>query len=83
MNADVADFNNDGWLDIYVTNIFDDYMKECAMLWQNMGDGTFADVSSQVGVCDTGWGWGAKLADFDNDGWEDLYMVNGLRSDRS
>ena len=80
MNADVADFNNDGWLDIYVPTYFDDYMKECAMLWQNMGDGTFADVSSQVGVCDTGWGWGAKFADFDNDGWEDLYVVNGLRS---
>lgn len=80
MNVDVADFNNDGWLDIYVTNIYDDYMKECAMLWQNMGDGTFTDVSSEVGVCDTGWGWAAKFGDFDNDGWQDLFVVNGLRS---
>ena len=80
MNVDVADFNNDGWLDIYVTNIYDDYMKECAMLWQNMGDGTFADVSADVGVCDTGWGWAAKFGDFDNDGWQDLFVVNGLRS---
>jgi hypothetical protein len=80
MNVDVADFNNDGWLDIYVTNIYDDYMKECAMLWQNMGDGTFTDVSQEVGVCDTGWGWAAKFADFDNDGWQDLFVVNGLRS---
>jgi len=80
MNVDVADYNNDGWLDIYVTNIYDDYMKECAMLWQNMGDGTFTDVSQEVGVCDTGWGWGAKFADFDNDGWQDLFVVNGLRS---
>jgi len=80
MNVDVADFNNDGWLDIYVTNIYDEYMKECAMLWQNLGDGTFADVSSQVGVCDTGWGWAAKFADFDNDGWQDLFVANGLRS---
>jgi hypothetical protein len=77
MNVDVADFNNDGWLDIYVTNIYDDYMKECAMLWQNMGDGTFADVSQEVGVCDTGWGWGAKFFDYDNDGWLDLYVMNG------
>ena len=80
MNVDVADFNNDGWLDIYVTNIYDEYMKECAMLWQNLGDGTFTDVSSQVGTCDTGWGWGAKFADFDNDGWQDLFVANGLRS---
>jgi hypothetical protein len=80
MNVDVADYNNDGWLDIYVTNIYDEYMKECAMLWQNMGDGTFADVSAEVGVCDTGWGWAAKFGDFDNDGWQDLFVVNGLRS---
>jgi hypothetical protein len=80
MNVDVADYNNDGWLDIYVTNIYDDYMKECAMLWQNMGDGTFIDVSQEVGVCDTGWGWAAKFADLDNDGWQDLFVVNGLRS---
>jgi hypothetical protein len=80
MNVDVADYNNDGWLDIYVTNIYDDYMKECAMLWHNMGNGTFADVSREVGTCDTGWGWAAKFGDFDNDGWEDLFVVNGLRS---
>jgi len=80
MNVDVADYNNDGWLDIYVTNIYDDYMKECAMLWQNMGDGTFTDVAQEVGVCDTGWGWAAKFSDFDNDGWQDLFLVNGLRS---
>jgi enediyne biosynthesis protein E4 len=80
MNVDVADYNNDGWLDIYVTNIYDDYMKECAMLWQNMGDGTFTDVSQDVGVCDTGWGWAAKFGDFDNDGWLDLFVANGLRS---
>jgi enediyne biosynthesis protein E4 len=80
MNVEVADYDNDGWLDIYVTNIYDDYMKECAMLWHNMGDGTFVDVSQEVGTCDTGWGWGAKFADFDNDGWQDLFVANGLRS---
>ena len=80
MNVDVADYNNDGWLDIYVTNIYDEYMKECNMLWHNMGDGTFTDVSQEVGVCDTGWGWAAKFGDFDNDGWQDLFVVNGLRS---
>ena len=77
MNVDWGDFNNDGLLDIYVTNIYDDYMKECAMMWQNMGDGTFADVSTETGTCDTGWGWGAKFVDYDNDGWLDLYVMNG------
>jgi hypothetical protein len=77
MNVDWGDYNNDGWLDIYVTNIYDDYMRECAMLWQNMGDGTFTDVSAEVGTCDTGWGWGAKFVDYDNDGWVDLYVMNG------
>jgi ASPIC and UnbV/FG-GAP-like repeat len=77
MNVDWGDYDNDGFLDIYVTNIYDDYMKECAMLWHNMGDGTFADVSQEMGTCDTGWGWAAKFVDYDNDGWLDLYVMNG------
>lgn len=80
MNAEVADYDNDGWLDIYVTNITDEYMKECNMLWHNNHDGTFTDVSKETGTCDTLWGWGAKFGDFDNDGWQDLFAVNGLRS---
>jgi hypothetical protein len=80
MNVDVADYDNNGWLDIYVTNITDEYMKECNMLWHNNGDGTFTDVSRETGTCETGWGWAAKFADLDNDGWQDLFVVNGLRS---
>jgi hypothetical protein len=80
MNVDVADYDNDGWLDIYTTNIHDEYMKECAMLWHNNGDGTFTDLSKETGTCDTLWGWAAKFADFDNDGWLDLFVTNGLRS---
>ncbi|MBI2187370.1 MAG: CRTAC1 family protein [Acidobacteria bacterium] len=80
MNVEVADYDNDGWLDIYTTNIHDEYMKECAMLWHNNGDGTFTDLSRETGTCDTLWGWGAKFADFDNDGWLDLFVTNGLRS---
>jgi hypothetical protein len=80
MNAEVADYNNDGFLDIYVTNITDEYMKECNMLWHNNGDETFTDLSMETGTCDTLWGWGAKFGDFDNNGWQDLFAVNGLRS---
>ena len=80
MNADVADYDNDGWLDIYVTNITDEYMKECNMLWHNNHDGTFTDVSKETNTCATLWGWAAKFGDFDNDGWKDLFVVNGLRS---
>ena len=45
MNVDIGDYDNDGWLDVYVTNITDEYMKECNMLWHNNGDGTFTDLS--------------------------------------
>ncbi len=80
MNVDIADYDNDGWMDIYVTNITDEYMKECNMLWHNNGDGTFTDLSKETGTCMTLWGWAAKFGDFDNDGWQDLFVVNGLRS---
>ncbi|MBT5871793.1 MAG: CRTAC1 family protein [Candidatus Latescibacteria bacterium] len=80
MNVDFGDYNRDGWLDIFVTNITDEYMRECNMLWHNNGDGTLIDLSRETGVCDTDWGWAGKFGDFDNDGWEDLFVVNGLRS---
>jgi hypothetical protein len=80
MNADVGDYDNDGWLDVYVTNITDEYMKECNMLWHNNHDGTFTDVSRETGTCETLWGWAAKFGDYDNDGLLDIFVVNGLRS---
>jgi len=80
MNVDIADYDRDGWLDVYVTNITDEYMKECNMLWHNNGDGTFTDLARETGTCNTLWGWSAKFGDFDDDGWEDLFAVDGLRS---
>jgi hypothetical protein len=80
MNVDVGDWDGDGNLDLAITNIFDEYMKECMMLWHNNGDRTFTDVSKETGTCETLWGWAAKFADFDNDGWLDLFIVNGLRT---
>jgi hypothetical protein len=77
MNADWGDYDNDGLLDAYVTNITDDYMREGNFLWRNNGDGTLLDVSRETGTHNTGWGWGAKFFDYDNDGWLDLYVTNG------
>jgi hypothetical protein len=77
MNVDWGDYDNDGLLDIYVTNITDDYMREGNFLWHNNGDLTFTDVSRDTGTAETGWGWGAKFFDYDNDGWLDLYVMNG------
>jgi enediyne biosynthesis protein E4 len=77
MNVDWGDFDNDGLLDIYVTNITDDYMREGNFLWKNNGNLTFSDVSRETNSYDTGWGWGAKFFDYDNDGWLDLYVMNG------
>jgi hypothetical protein len=52
-------------------------MREGNFLWKNNGDLTFTDVSKETGTWDTGWGWGAKFFDYDNDGWLDLYVTNG------
>ena len=86
MNVDFGDFNNDGWLDIYVTNITTaEYLQEGNMLWHNNGPGpdgvvTFTDVSLETNTYDGGWGWGAKFFDYDNDGDQDILAVNGFIS---
>ncbi len=77
MNVDWGDYDGDGFLDIYVTNITDDYMREGNFLWKNNGNLTFSDVSRETDTYNTGWGWCSKFFDYDNDGWLDLYVVNG------
>jgi hypothetical protein len=77
MNAEWGDFDGDGLLDVFVTNITDEYMREGNFLWKNNGNLTFTDVSRETGVHDTGWGWGGKFFDYDHDGWLDLYVTNG------
>lgn len=80
MNAEFGDYNNDGYLDVYVTNMTEPYLHECNMLWRNNRDGSFTDVAVEEKACDTGWGWGAKFLDVDNDGYLDIYAVNGFIS---
>jgi hypothetical protein len=123
MNASMADYDNDGKLDIYSTNIRSDeawyaemptvmrYMMNCwrqgvwktdmPLYWEvfkqsgfgfvevfqqmasgntllrNRGDGTFEDTTVKTNANPLGWFWGASFADFDNDGWLDIYAADG------
>jgi hypothetical protein len=107
MGSDVADINNDGYLDVFTTEMlpeddyrlktiikFDDYdvlnaklqndyhhqfTTNCLQL--NNHDGTFSEIAQLAGVDATGWSWGALSFDFDNDGWKDIYVCNGILRD--
>ncbi|MEM7535188.1 MAG: FG-GAP-like repeat-containing protein [Chloroflexota bacterium] len=66
-----GDYNNDGWVDLFVTGGLVE-----SSLYQNNGDGTFTEspLSSDVALPET-WSGGAVWADYDNDGWKDLYVL--------
>jgi hypothetical protein len=76
------DYDNDGWLDIYLTNgirFEETYTPENAptsRLYKNNRDGTFADVTAHSGLARTGWGTGVCVGDYDNDGWDDLFCTS-------
>lgn len=107
MGNDIADINNDGMLDIFVTDmlpasvqriktmtVFDEYRQENVSyhnsyhyqyvhntLQVNNGNGTFREMGFISGVAATDWSWAALIFDFDNNGWNDIYVTNGIFKD--
>ena len=107
MGADMADINNDGYQDIFVTEMlpsdytrlksvttfegWDKYQYNVAngyhhqftrnVLHLNRGNNTFSEVSRLAGVEASDWSWGALFFDMDNDGYEDLFIANGIYKD--
>ncbi|MGH9838679.1 MAG: CRTAC1 family protein [Blastocatellia bacterium] len=75
MGVEFADFDGDGLPDIFVTN----FSEEFNGLYRNLGDSTFEDVAEQAGLGSSflPLGFGAKLFDYDNDGWTDIFVTNG------
>ena len=78
----LLDYDNDGWLDIYLVNgstqgaVEGKAQPPHAALFHNNHDGTFTDVTAKAGVANDLWGFGVAVGDFDNDGWPDLYVTN-------
>ncbi len=82
MSGGVAlfDFDRDGWLDVYLVNspavaTANDSASARSALWKNNRDGTFTDVTERAGVGYPGWAMGVATGDYDNDGWDDLYVT--------
>ena len=104
MGVSISDYNNDGNLDVLVTNmsstagnrilnrLYPDTGPDNSILrkisagsnlYRGNSDGTFTDVTQPAGPFSLGWSWGGVFMDFDNDGWEDIYISSGFVSGNS
>jgi hypothetical protein len=82
MSGGVAlfDYDNDGYLDIYFVNCLTVDIAKAggrtkSALYHNNGDGTFTDVTDKSGLGDVGWGMGVAIGDYNNDGFDDVYVT--------
>ncbi len=76
MGVDFADFNNDGWPDVFIDALY----SQGYALFQNQAGRSFDYISRPAGITTATTnhsGWGAKFIDYDNDGWKDLFIVQG------
>jgi enediyne biosynthesis protein E4 len=76
----IFDYDNDGWPDIFIVNGttlegFPPGKAPTSHLYRNNHDGTFTDVTAKAGLTANGWGQGVCVGDYDNDGWDDLYVT--------
>jgi hypothetical protein len=76
----IFDYDNDGWPDIFIVNGTSldapaSGKLPTSHLYHNNHDGTFTDVTKKAGLTHSGWGQGVCVGDYDNDGWEDLYVT--------
>ena len=93
MGGAVGDYDNDGDLDWFVTSIWNPLQAEGIKayhggesgnrLYNNDGAGNFTDKTTVAGVREGFWGWGTCFADFNNDGWLDIFHTNGMTDRRS
>jgi hypothetical protein len=72
-----VDFDNDGWLDLFVLSgtRFNAAPETSSRLYRNTRNGKFVDVTQRAGLWHTGWASGVAVADYNNDGWNDLYVT--------
>lgn len=106
MGSDVADYDNDGHLDVLVVDMVAEsherikthmgamkpedfwaqvntgghYQYMFNTLQRNNGNGTFSDLAQLAGVSNTDWSWAPLFADFDNDGFKDIFVSNGVKN---